>query len=152
MAQKIEVFSAGCAVCQETVEMVRRIAGTSHTIVKNKIRARQNTVAPGAGFTELPVRSARHAARRCRRQGEAVWRSAGAERGYRRPIGKLLHGPCSGRSNFANRHSTPPNILFGKVGRNACPRGKIRSAKPISRCSPLIVGPCRRRRSRERRG
>lgn len=32
MAQKIEVFSAGCAVCQETVEMVRRIVGTSHTI------------------------------------------------------------------------------------------------------------------------
>jgi glutaredoxin 3 len=32
MAQKIEVFSAGCAVCQETVEMVWRIAGTSHTI------------------------------------------------------------------------------------------------------------------------
>ena len=32
MAQKIEIFSAGCAVCQETVEMVRRIAGTSHTI------------------------------------------------------------------------------------------------------------------------
>lgn len=32
MAQKIEVFSAGCAVCQETVEMVRRVAGTSHTI------------------------------------------------------------------------------------------------------------------------
>jgi glutaredoxin 3 len=32
MAQKIEVFSAGCAVCRETVEMVRRIAGTSHTI------------------------------------------------------------------------------------------------------------------------
>jgi glutaredoxin 3 len=31
-AQKIEVFSAGCAVCQETVEMVRRIAGTSHTV------------------------------------------------------------------------------------------------------------------------
>jgi glutaredoxin 3 len=27
-----EVFSAGCAVCQETVEMVRRIAGTSHTV------------------------------------------------------------------------------------------------------------------------
>jgi glutaredoxin 3 len=32
MAQKIEVFSAGCAVCQEAVEMVRRIAGTSQAI------------------------------------------------------------------------------------------------------------------------
>lgn len=32
MTQTIEVFSAGCAVCQETVEMVRRIAGASHTV------------------------------------------------------------------------------------------------------------------------
>jgi glutaredoxin 3 len=32
MAQKIEVFGAGRAVCQDTVEMVRRIAGASHTV------------------------------------------------------------------------------------------------------------------------
>jgi glutaredoxin len=32
MAQKIEVFSAGCAACQDTVEMVQRIAGATQTV------------------------------------------------------------------------------------------------------------------------
>jgi glutaredoxin len=34
MAQKhrIEVFSAGCATCKETIEMVRKIAGADHEI------------------------------------------------------------------------------------------------------------------------
>jgi glutaredoxin 3 len=33
MAQKkIEVFSAGCPTCQEAVELVRRVAGPSHTV------------------------------------------------------------------------------------------------------------------------
>jgi glutaredoxin 3 len=33
MTQKqIEVFSAGCAVCQDAVELVERIAGASHNV------------------------------------------------------------------------------------------------------------------------
>jgi glutaredoxin 3 len=34
MAQrkKIEVFSAGCHICQEAVDTVRRVAGTDHDI------------------------------------------------------------------------------------------------------------------------
>ena len=34
MAQKhkIEIFSAGCATCKETIEMVRKIAGDEHDI------------------------------------------------------------------------------------------------------------------------
>jgi hypothetical protein len=32
MKQKIEVFSAGCAICNETVEMVRKIAGSDHEV------------------------------------------------------------------------------------------------------------------------
>lgn len=31
--KKIEVFSAGCSTCKETVELVRRIAGPSHDII-----------------------------------------------------------------------------------------------------------------------
>ena len=34
MAQKrkIEIFSAGCATCKETIEMVRKIAGPDHNV------------------------------------------------------------------------------------------------------------------------
>lgn len=31
--KKIEVFSAGCSACKETIELVRRIAGSSHDVV-----------------------------------------------------------------------------------------------------------------------
>ena len=30
--RKIVIFSAGCATCQETVDLVRRIAGANHDI------------------------------------------------------------------------------------------------------------------------
>jgi len=32
-AKKIEVFSAGCSTCKETIEIVKRIAGSSHEVV-----------------------------------------------------------------------------------------------------------------------
>jgi len=31
--KKIEVFSAGCPVCKETVEVVKRLGGSSHEVV-----------------------------------------------------------------------------------------------------------------------
>ena len=31
--KKIEVFSAGCSTCKETVEVVKRLAGSSHDVV-----------------------------------------------------------------------------------------------------------------------
>ncbi len=31
--KKIEVFSAGCPACKETVEVVKRLAGSSHEVV-----------------------------------------------------------------------------------------------------------------------
>ena len=30
--RKVEVFTAGCAACNETVELVKRIAGSTHDI------------------------------------------------------------------------------------------------------------------------
>jgi glutaredoxin 3 len=30
--RKIEIFTAGCATCNETVELVKRIAGSNHDI------------------------------------------------------------------------------------------------------------------------
>jgi glutaredoxin 3 len=31
--KKIEVFSAGCSTCKETIELVKTIAGSSHEVV-----------------------------------------------------------------------------------------------------------------------
>ena len=31
--KKVEIFSAGCSTCKETIELVKRIAGPSHEIV-----------------------------------------------------------------------------------------------------------------------
>jgi glutaredoxin 3 len=31
--KKIEVFSAGCSTCKETIEVVKRLAGSSHQVV-----------------------------------------------------------------------------------------------------------------------
>lgn len=31
--KKVEIFSAGCSTCEETIELVKRIAGSSHEIV-----------------------------------------------------------------------------------------------------------------------
>ncbi len=31
--RRIEVFSAGCATCKETIDMVKRLAGSSHEVV-----------------------------------------------------------------------------------------------------------------------
>lgn len=33
--RKIEIFSAGCVTCQETIELVRRIAGAMHDVEIN---------------------------------------------------------------------------------------------------------------------
>jgi glutaredoxin 3 len=31
--KKIEVFSAGCSTCEETIELVKKIAGSAHDVV-----------------------------------------------------------------------------------------------------------------------
>lgn len=31
--KKLEVFSAGCSTCKETIEVVKRLAGSSHEVV-----------------------------------------------------------------------------------------------------------------------
>lgn len=43
--KKIEVFSAGCAACRETIELVKKLAGPSHEVVihdmqKSEVAAR----------------------------------------------------------------------------------------------------------------
>jgi predicted transcriptional regulator YheO len=31
--KKIEILSAGCSTCKETIELVKRLAGSSHEVV-----------------------------------------------------------------------------------------------------------------------
>jgi glutaredoxin 3 len=31
--KRIEIFSAGCGTCQETIEAVKRLAGSSHEVI-----------------------------------------------------------------------------------------------------------------------
>jgi glutaredoxin 3 len=53
--RKIEIFSADCASCQETVDLVRRIAGANHDIEIHDMH--QAHVAAGAkqhGIRSLP--------------------------------------------------------------------------------------------------
>lgn len=36
--KKIEVFSAGCSLCEGVIEVVKRIAGSSHEVVVHEMR------------------------------------------------------------------------------------------------------------------
>ncbi len=45
--KKIEVFSAGCPACRETIEVVKRLAGSSHAVVVHDMN--KSEVASKAG-------------------------------------------------------------------------------------------------------
>jgi glutaredoxin len=56
MAKKIEVFSAGCSTCKETIETVKRLAGSNHEVVvhdmnKSDVAAK----AKGYGVRSVPA-------------------------------------------------------------------------------------------------
>lgn len=51
--KRIEIFSAGCSTCKETIELVRRIGGSSHEVVVHDMH--QSEVASRA--KQLGVRS-----------------------------------------------------------------------------------------------
>ena len=54
-AKKIEVFSAGCYVCTEAVELVKRVAGTSHHVeVHDMQRADVTARAKSLGIQRVP--------------------------------------------------------------------------------------------------
>ena len=41
--KKIEVFTAGCSTCKETIELVKRIAGSSHEVVIHDMHRSETT-------------------------------------------------------------------------------------------------------------
>ena len=53
--RKIEIFSAGCSTCHDTVELVRRIAGSNHDIeIHDMHQAHVTARAKQHGIRSLP--------------------------------------------------------------------------------------------------
>ena len=55
MAKKIEVFSAGCPACKETIEMVKRIAGSHEVVIHDMHKSEVATKAKSYGIRSLPA-------------------------------------------------------------------------------------------------
>ena len=56
MAKKIEVFSAGCSTCKETIEMVKRLAGSSHEVIIHDMQKSDvASKAKGDGVRSVPA-------------------------------------------------------------------------------------------------
>lgn len=54
--KKIEVFSAGCATCKETIELVRRVAGSSHEVtVHDMNKSEIASEAKNLGIRSVPA-------------------------------------------------------------------------------------------------
>ena len=55
MAKKIEVFSAGCSVCKETIEMVKRVAGSHELVIHDMNKSEIATKAKAYGVRSVPA-------------------------------------------------------------------------------------------------
>jgi len=55
MAKKVEVFSAGCSACKETIEMVKRLAGKHEVIIHDMHQAEVAAKAKGFGVRSIPA-------------------------------------------------------------------------------------------------
>ena len=53
--RKVEVFSAGCALCQEVIDVVKREVGSSQVIVHNMKDARALARAEELGIRSVPA-------------------------------------------------------------------------------------------------
>ena len=55
MAEKIEVFSAGCSTCKETIEMVKRLAGKHEVVVHDMHKQEVASRAKAYGVRSVPA-------------------------------------------------------------------------------------------------
>lgn len=55
MAKKIEVFSAGCSACKETIELVKRLAGKQEVVIHDMNKSEVATKAKGYGVRSVPA-------------------------------------------------------------------------------------------------
>ncbi|MDQ6699435.1 MAG: thioredoxin family protein [Acidobacteriota bacterium] len=54
--RKIEIFSAGCATCQQTIDMVKKVAGPEHEIQIHDMHQQEVAVrAKQQGVRSLPA-------------------------------------------------------------------------------------------------
>ena len=54
--KKIEVFSAGCSTCKETIELVKRLAGSSHEVVVHDMQKTETaSKAKNYGIRSVPA-------------------------------------------------------------------------------------------------
>ena len=54
--KKIEIFSAGCSTCKETIELVKRLAGSSHELVVHDLHKSETaTKAKNYGVRSVPA-------------------------------------------------------------------------------------------------
>lgn len=54
--KKIEIFSAGCSTCKETIELVKRLAGSSHELVIHDMHKSETaTKAKNYGIRSVPA-------------------------------------------------------------------------------------------------
>jgi len=55
MAKKVEVFSAGCSVCKDTIETVKRLAGNHEVVIHDMNKPDVASKAKGYGVRSLPA-------------------------------------------------------------------------------------------------
>ena len=54
--KKIEIFSAGCSTCKETIEMVKRLAGSTHELVVHDMQKSETAAkAKNYGIRSVPA-------------------------------------------------------------------------------------------------
>jgi hypothetical protein len=55
MAKKIEVFSAGCSTCKETIESVKRLAGNQEVVIHDMHKPEVAARAKRYGVRSVPA-------------------------------------------------------------------------------------------------
>jgi glutaredoxin 3 len=55
MAKTIEIYSAGCATCKETIEIVKKLAGAQEVHVRDMQHRETATQAKRLGIRSLPA-------------------------------------------------------------------------------------------------
>ncbi len=53
--KKVEIFSAGCSVCKETIEMVKRLAGSHEVLIHDMSKSEIASKAKQYGVRSVPA-------------------------------------------------------------------------------------------------
>jgi glutaredoxin len=53
--KKVEIFSAGCSVCKDTIEMVKRLAGSHEVVIHDMTKSEVASRAKQYGVRSVPA-------------------------------------------------------------------------------------------------